>query len=252
MFVVKRLLECLLLPPVAPLILILVGLCWSRWQPTRGRRLAWCGVALTLFFTTPFTVNLLLLPLERSAAPLQAEQAREAQAIVILGGGGKPYAAEYGGPTPTRTTLERLRYGAKLARETGLPILVSGGVAGVNYPEAWMMAESLKQDFGIPPLWLEDRSENTEQNARYTAAMLKQAGIERIVLVTHAAHMRRALAYFKASGLQVVPAPTAFFTPMADADNMLSWLPSANAAYAGWYVMHEAAGLLHQQFSELR
>jgi uncharacterized SAM-binding protein YcdF (DUF218 family) len=59
--------------------------------------------------------------------------------------------------------------------------------------------------------------------------------------------MRRSVSYFKAAGLQVTPAPTAFLGPMADSRNPLSWLPSANAAYAAWYALHESAGLLQQQ-----
>lgn len=255
MFVLKRVLECLLLPPLAPLLLIIAGLLLMHWRPRLGRGLAWSGVLLSFFLMLPATVDTVLEPIESVAQPLNEAQLslavkQGAAAIVILGGGLRKAAPEYGRPTLNRITLERVRYGARVARITGLPILVSGGVAGLNYPEAVAMAESLSDDFGVPPRWLEDASENTEQNAKYSAALLKQAGIDRIVLVTHAAHMRRALAYFEAYGLHVTPAPTAFFGPMADSGNALSWLPSANAAYAGWYALHESAGLLQQRFTK--
>lgn len=254
MFFFKRVVEGLILPPFGPLLLIVLGLCLLRWRRGAGLglTLAWGGVLLSLCLMLPFTVDLLLAPLENVATPVDIRTAKQAEAIVILGGGGRRDADEYGQPTVNRITLERIRYGAKLARETGLPVLVSGGGVtfwkGANYPEARMMAESLRSDFGIAPLWLEDRSENTEQNARYAAEMLKQAGIHRIVLVTHAAHMRRALGYFTCTGLQVTPAPTAFLGPLLDSENPLSWLPSESAAYASWYAMHEWAGLLQQRF----
>lgn len=255
MFALKRLLECLFLPPLAPLLLIALALILMRWQPRLGLGLAWGGVLLSFALMLPVTVDAVLEPIESVAQPLDETQLKQAvkqgaAAVVILGGGLRKTAPEYGRPTLNRITLERVRYGARIARITGLPILVSGGVAGLNYPEAEAMAESLNDDFGVPPRWVEDASENTEQNAKYSAVLLKQAGIDRIVLVTHAAHMRRALAYFEAHGLHVTPAPTAFFGPMAGSDNALSWLPSANTAYAGWYALHESAGLLQQRLGK--
>ena len=115
------------------------------------------------------------------------------------------------------------------------PFSPAGGVAGASYPEALMMSDSLKQDFGIAPLWLEDRSENTEQNALYSAAILKEAGIKQIILVTHAAHMRRALAYFQASGLHVVPAPTAFLAAKMDTGEF-SFLAAFGECCVWWLV----------------
>lgn len=246
MFFLKRLLESFLLPPFGPLLLILAGLCLLRWHRRTGLTLAWGGALLSLCLMLPVTVDLFLAPLETVASPITPEMAKRAEAIVILGGGGRRHALEYGRPTVNQITLERVRYGARLARETGLPVLVSGGVAGASYPEARMMAESLREDFGIEARWLEDRSENTEQNARYTAEMLRQAGVRRILLVTHAAHMRRAMGYFSRTGLEIMPAPTVFLGPLVDPERPLSWLPSGSSAYASWYAMHEWAGLTQQ------
>lgn len=252
MLVLKRLLECLFLPPFGPLLLIAVGLLLLKRRPRLGRGMAWSGVLLSLVLMLPITVDGLLAPLEAAPplAPRQIEQAaaQGAGAVVILGGGLRPVAPEYGRPTLNRITLERVRYGAHVARLSGLPILVSGGVVGIGYPEARAMAESLTEDFGLPPRWIEDASENTRQNAEHSAAILKKTGIDRIVLVTHAAHMRRAQAYFEAQGMHVLPAPTAFFAPLVDPGNFASWLPSANTAYTGWYALHESAGLLQQRW----
>lgn len=252
MFVLKRLLECLFLPPFGPLLLVILGLLLLQHRPRLGRGLAWGGVLLSLVLMLPVTVEQLVTPLESDAPALSIRQIEQASdqgvgAVVILGGGLRRAAPEYGRPTINRITLERVRYGARVARLSGLPILVSGGVAGAGYPEAHAMAESLAEDFGLPPRWIEDASENTEQNAEYAAAILKKAGVARIFLVTHAAHMRRARAYFEARGMHVVAAPTAFLGPLVDAAHATSWLPSANAAYTGWYALHESAGLLQQR-----
>jgi uncharacterized SAM-binding protein YcdF (DUF218 family) len=52
-------------------------------------------------------------------SPLDLAQVSNAQAIVILGGGVRREAPEYGGATLGGITLERVRYGARLARTTG-------------------------------------------------------------------------------------------------------------------------------------
>ena len=72
------------------------------------------------------------------------------------------------------------------------------------------MKDALEQDFGVPVTWVEDRAEDTRANARNSAAMLRPAGVRKIVLVTEASHMPRALALFRATGLEVIPAPTGF------------------------------------------
>ena len=70
----------------------------------------------------------LLRLVDDSPPPVTLAQARSAQAIVILGGGVRRNAPEYGGDTVGRLTLDRVRYGAFVARATGLPVLVTGGV----------------------------------------------------------------------------------------------------------------------------
>lgn len=242
-----RVVEVVLLPPFGPLLFVMLGLGLLRWHPRTGKSLAWLGVWLSVALASPMVVGTLLAPLETSAS-LATDRLGGAGAIVILGGGVRSMAPELGGETVNGVTLERLRYGAKLARETGLPVLLSGGPTKGGQAEARLMARSLKDDFGMEARWVEDRSMNTADNARLSAAMLKKVGIGNIALVTHAAHMRRAMAAFEASGVHALPAPTAFFGRPAS-DGLLAWLPSANGAYAGWYATHEWAGLIAQKLS---
>ena len=115
------------------------------------------------------------------------------QAIVILGGGKNNEAPEFGNEdTVNRWTLQRLRYGAYLQQETGKPILVSGGAPYEGRPEADAMAETLERDFHAKNIWIEDQSKDTAENATYSAAILKQHGIERIAIVSQAWHLPRA------------------------------------------------------------
>ena len=150
-------------------------------------------------------------------------------------------APEYGGPTVDALSLQRVRYAARLARTTGLPVLASGGQPREDEPSiASVMAQALEQDFGVAAHWLEERSTDTHQNAEFSAAILREAGVERIYLVTHAWHMPRAQAAFERAGLAVTPAPTAFTGPPP----RLYLAPSTTSLRNSYYALHEMAGRL--------
>ena len=245
-FLLKKFLSVILLPPLLPLLWIAAGLLLLRRRPRLGRALAWSGLLLALLLSTPAGVKLLTRPLE-SLPVLQTQELATAQAIVILAGGQRRQLAEYGGAAPNHLTLERLRYGARLARGSDLPVLVSGGIVGHgDAAEAELMAASLQNDFGVTPRWVEIRSRDTQENAYFSAQNLKAAGINRIVLVTHAAHMRRALNEFTAQGIAAIPAPTAALFADSDPDWPYDLVPGPTAAYAGWYATHEWLGLAAQ------
>jgi len=241
LFWMKKTVSALILPPLFPYVLILVGLFFIRRRWRGGTALAWTGLVFGVATITPAVVGLLLAPLEPASA-LRMEDAGQAQAIVILGGGRMYDAPEYGGDTVNRMTLERLRYGARLARATGLPVLVSGGAPGGRTPEGRLMKTVLEEEFAVPVRWAEENSLDTHENARNSAAILKPEGIERIVLVTHAAHMRRAQKEFEAYGLATVAAPTSWLAGPRAGDVLP--LPGPGAAYNGWYALHEWLGLL--------
>lgn len=248
MFYLKKLLAALILPPLGPLLLVALGLLLRRRTPRLGAALAWSGLLLTLLLITPYTVSLLAQPLE-TAAPPDATAMRRAQAIVILAGGRQRNAPEYGGETVGRLTLERLRYGARLARATGLPVLLSGGAPSGGTAESLLMRDALERDFLLQARWTESASRDTAENAIFSARILRSEGVTRVLLVTHALHMRRAQAEFEAKGIEVIPAPTGFAHRTSGGDTFFGGLPNASAAYAGWLASHEWLGNL---FAALR
>ena len=136
----------------------------------------------------------------------------DAQAIVILAGGMSRGAVEWGGDTINLFTLQRVRYGAWLAKRSGLPLLITGAAPDEGRPgEAEMMRDVLRDEFGVPVRWFDDQARTTAGNAREAAALLRAAGVERILLVTNAFHMPRAQRVFERTGLQVIAAPTGYF-----------------------------------------
>lgn len=245
-FLAKKLIGSLLLPPLLPLWIGALGLLMLLRRRHSGLALVSAGLLCGLVLSLPATVGPMVRALETDPVPDAAALAR-GQALVILGGGRRSHAPEFGGPdTVNRLTLERVRYGARLARATGLPVLVTGGAPTGQSAEADLMARSLEEDFGLKARWVERTSLDTSQNAQLSAPLLRSAGVTRVVLVTHALHMRRARAEFERAGLTVIAAPTGHFSGRGGSEDVLAALPSATTAFAGWYALHEWLGIAAQ------
>ena len=239
---VRLIVSLLVLPPGGPIVLSLLGvLLWRRW-PRFGRALAAAGAATLWLASLPIVANALVTALG-GARPLDADAARQADAIVILGGGVRPEAMEYGGDTLGRLTLERVRYGAYLARRTGLPVLVTGGApeAGVR-AEADLMREALEREYGVPVRWSDVRARNTRENAANAARLLRAEHKRRVVLVMHGFDVRRARRQFEAVGLEVLPAPTQ--VPRWESVEMSDWLPNPVALYTTHFALYEVLALV--------
>jgi uncharacterized SAM-binding protein YcdF (DUF218 family) len=247
MFLLKKILAALILPPTGPLLVAAIGLWLCRRRPRLGHAVIGLGLGTLLLLAVPWTADGLLRSIE-DAVPATPEEVRSAGAIVILGGGNYHAAPEYGSDTVNAVTLERLRYGARLARQSGLPVAVTGGAPRGGTPEAEAMREVLETDFRIAARWVESASGDTTENAAFLGPMLKQAGVTRIVLVTHAWHMRRAQAVFKKQGLTVVPGPIHFATGTTNAS--YRWLPSAGALRSSQLALHEWLGILAASASD--
>ncbi|MCX7165810.1 MAG: YdcF family protein [Rhodocyclales bacterium] len=215
MFLLKKLVVALILPPTGPLLLALLGLWLAR---SKSRLWRQGGLWLTILallgllaLSLPIVGKTLMAPLEPNP-PITQAQLQRVQAIVVLGGGSYYAAPEYDGDTVGYRTLERLRYGARLARESRLPLLVTGGAPFGGRPEAESMREVLESEFGVKVRWVEGTSRDTAENASLSAPMLKAAGVTRIALVSHGWHLPRAIPLFEKQGLEVTAAPTSFST----------------------------------------
>jgi uncharacterized SAM-binding protein YcdF (DUF218 family) len=232
----KALIKALILPPTGPLLVAALGLALTLRFPRAGRGLAAAGILGLLVLAMPVTADLLLQVVDTSPV-LALADAKDAQAVVILGGGIRRHAQEYGGDTLATLTLERVRYGARVARLTRLPVLVTGGSVLGGEPEAKLMRDSLEREFGVPVRWAEMRSRTTHENAMLSARILKGEGINRVVLVAHGFDMRRARAEFAVQGIETVGAPTG--KRGATHDEVLDYVPSLSGLVGSYYALYE-------------
>lgn len=237
-----NLVSAFLLPPLNLLLVAAVGLYLWHKRPRVARTLLTISVAGIWLLSTPFVADSMLQSIE--GAPVDFSN-NAADAIVVLSGGQRFNALEYGGNTVSKETLERVRYAAMLYRQTGKPILVSGGNPQGGGAEAPLMKQVLEQEFHVPVRWVEDTSDNTQENARHSHSVLEKAGLTRIYLVTHAWHMPRAIQAFERAGFTVIPAATAFTTRYQT--DLLTFIPNAAALLESYRFMHEVVGMLWYQ-----
>ncbi|MED5621345.1 YdcF family protein [Ideonella sp. BN130291] len=255
----KPVLGAFLLPPVPLLLLTLVGARMILWRRGWG----WLVVVLSLTGlwlsacsgVGDWLVRAALKPPMALGTDRLAELKRESAsvktAIVVLGAGREPLAPEYGISNLRPASMERLRYGVWLSRETGVPIAFSGGsghAATSGASEADIAARIAAREFARPLKWTEPESRDTRENAAHTMALLRGPGIEQILLVTHGWHMPRAIRAFEQAAqrtgtpVRVIPAPMGL-APTEDRP-VLRWLPSSEGLRSTRQALHELLGLL--------
>jgi uncharacterized SAM-binding protein YcdF (DUF218 family) len=245
-------LKHVVLPPLGFAWLFVLAWLLLRRRPRTARWLLGTGLLLCYGVATPLVNHWLLGLIRVESTPLAAKP----QAIVVLGAGrgliidaSDQVLAAY----PSAAVLERLLTGAQLQKQTGLPLLVTGGSVDGRAPsEGAVMQASLVRDFGVPVRWVEQRSRNTVENAQFSAPMLKAAGVNTVLLVTHEDHMRRARMLFEAQGISVVPfyaqSPVPGDGLATSVSRPLTWRdlwPTAGSLGSSFLFFNEVAGIAY-------
>ena len=221
----------------------------AGWFAVRGGpRKAWMSGGLALlwlfFWSTPWASQALRSRLEARSPAVAVSEVPVSDAIVVLGGGVSPITREQ--PYPDmRSAADRVWHAARLYYAGKAPLVLASGGASSAYTasEAAAMARLL-QDLGVPrtAIWLEPHSRTTASNALWVArwaATLPRP--PRLLLVTSALHMPRAVLEFKAAGLDVVPAPTDY-EARALPTGLLRFLPDTDALDGSARAMKELVG----------
>lgn len=232
------------LPP-ACFVIALAWLGWRLWR--RSRRLAgvaWVLALLLYAAAAPPISEWLLRILEYRYA---SGGGAGADVIVVLGGGTTKDV-----PTPTGwsgqlhdAAGQRLMAAYALHRQTGLPLLVSGGEVFAEYGREAVIMRDILVSFGVVPekVILEDRSLNTTQNARFTAPILRERGWIHPLLVTSAFHMPRSVTEFQRVGISVTPYPVGFYASRRYHGTLLDVVPSGSAMRGTSIALKEYMGL---------
>jgi len=254
----KSVVGAMLLPPVP--FLLMVALAWRWHGPRPLLALLTLSFALAgLWLSHCEAVGIWLERRLQIQPVIQASElpefkrqlANRKAAIVVLGSGTLPYAAEYGESHLPDRAYQRLHYGLWLSRQLQQPVMVSGGEGFIKsgaLPEAQVAARLAMRDFGRPVRWIEDNSRDTRDNARLSLAMLKADQVTDVVVVTHAWHMRRAMRAFHQEARRQGYAVKILAAPMGsgreDLGLLRAWLPSTMGYQRVHEALHELLGLM--------
>lgn len=221
----------------------ILGYWWSRY----GCAVVGLGIVVIWIPATPVVSSSLQASLEHRFPPRSVEEAPSADAAVTLGGA-------VGAPKPPRVypdlngTADRVWHAARLYHAGKVSyIIASGGTLpwkDQQFREASAMT-SLLTSWDVPAdsILTESTSANTHQNATNTAAIVEDRKFDRVLLVTSALHMRRALATFQGAGVNAVPAATDYGVVEGET-TLLSLIPSAEALEASTDAIREYVGYI--------
>ncbi len=207
-FVLSKTVAVLLLPSNILIGIGIVGLALlaTRWSRAGARLMAASIVLLALAGFLPFGA-VLLHALESRFPPWDPARGVP-DGIIVLGGAVDPTLSRIYGTTQVIESAERVTVIAKLARDYPKARIVYSGGSGSLYADAEREShyvDQLLETFGVPRgrVILEDRSNNTYQNAVYTKELVKPKPGERWLVVTSGWHMPRAVGCFRRVGFPV-------------------------------------------------
>ena len=258
MFFIKKLIESILFPPgiiiIAFLLIALFSFALLIKKKTKLIHILILVISLVsatciyLFSIQPIS-NMLLIPLETSYPVPSHRIIKESSAIVVLSSGA------YNRRTLGGDTFNRLYEGFKLYKKYHVPIIVSGGRAVSTFSPAKAMKNVLVS-IGVDKRYviIEDKSDDTYQNARYVLKICKKKDFSRIILVTSAYHTPRAMLLFTKSvksgafkNIKIIPYPADFKTDMHY--NTYSYFPQGYLLTSS-EALHEYIGYVYYYTKE--
>ncbi|HET9594999.1 MAG TPA: YdcF family protein [Anaeromyxobacteraceae bacterium] len=227
-------------------VLALLALALATRRPRARVTAAALALVLLWAASTPVVANRLAAAIEGGAV----ETARPDVAydvVVVLSGAVDAAASRASGHTELMAAADRITAAFELLREGRARVaLLSGGPVTRPPGEAGeaALAARLLARWGIDParLLVEDESRNTHENAVAAVRILRQRAAARVLLVTSAAHLPRALGCFRREGL--VPDALPVDRRAGAESGVQAWLPRAGELAQTSEMLHELAGRL--------
>ncbi|GAP11004.1 uncharacterized conserved protein [Bellilinea caldifistulae] len=210
MFVfLSKFLPLLIYPLGLACLLILLSLL-LRVSPVWQKRLVVLALVLLWLGGNRWVAYSLTYTLERKIHP--PAELPPADVILVLGGGTESSDAPRSG-VEVNGAGDRVIHAVRLYRQGIAPyILLSGG--NIEWLSARTTTPALEMRelmlfMGVPDsvLILQDQSQNTAEDVFYSTQILRERGFDKVILVTSAQHMPRAVYLFREQGIDVIPSP---------------------------------------------
>ena len=219
-FVLSKILWVFLAPANVLLVLLGVGLSLGMSPRARYEKIG----RFLCFFVLFCLAAIAILPIGQWAlTPIENRFAfnppEHVDGIIMLGGDEQTEISDVRNqPTALDSMRRYVRFKNLSQRYPEAKLVFSGG-SGLLYPyknkRDAEVAHDILASIGAPMdrIFFENTSNNTYQNARFSANHLGSRISENWLLVTSAFHMPRAMACFRKVGWNVYAAPTGYFTP---------------------------------------
>ena len=202
LFAAMKFVTWLLSPLALGMAGILAGGCWLlRGKKGLGSAALFLALLWLWVWSSPWFLMAFGGGLERGYPPVPVQDLPPADAIVVLGGGLAAPTALTRYPELS-SGADRGWHAARCYHAGKAPFILFSGVA-----EGPGMKQFLT-DLGVPSekIILESESKNTYENSLFTREKLKAMQAKRVILVTSAWHLRRAMMTFGQMGVEVIPA----------------------------------------------
>lgn len=243
---VEKTLTVLAMPMSAALLTAAIGLLALALRHRRlGAGLVAVAIVWLWLWSAPAAVDRLAKSLV-VRHPLPAiDELPVADAIVVLLSDVDPAIGGRDWPLAL-TTADTLRHGARLYAAGKAPTVITAGTTWYSrsVPTGAEVMRELLVPLGVPAeaVLAEGESRNTRQNALFTARLAAKHGIKRVLLVTRAMHMNRALGAFRKAGLEATPAPTSGRWRAPGERNFYAFVPQAKTLHFATRNLHEWLG----------
>ncbi len=213
----------------------------------KQRRIALCFIVLSfLLYLSSISLisNLLISPLENKYQP---PAQFNGDVLIVLGGGATldtPNLHGKGHLAPV--AANRLLTCAQLYHQLNLPIILSGGQVYQTTGCEASIARQILLDIGVPnsKVFIEKKSLNTTENAKYVKVLLDKHHFRQPILITSAFHLPRAVLQFKKIGISVIPYPADYHTNVSHRFSPRQLVPSVEALNETSAALKEYLGLL--------
>ena len=251
MFILKKIIGIALFPFSISILLLFFGmmLLWFTKKQKAAKVLLSVGIIFLLAVSTRYVPNVLLKPLELQYPPMTAradmqnlkDERLGVKWIVVLGGG---HNSETNVPATSKlsfASMARLTEGIRLHRELpNTKLVLSGGKIMDTLSDAEAM-ERVAVALGVPErdMVIEGNSLDTEEQALMLQPIVGKA---RMILVTSAAHMPRAMGLFENQGMHPIPAPTDF--ALYNRSTMWTFFPNTTSLEQTRIAVYEYLGML--------
>lgn len=233
--------------PIGSLVAALIGITIYLWYK-KSRVWMVLAVVTLLFYglSIPPVSTRLIQPLENRyiQRPVQEVQG---DVIILLGGGARAGVPDVDGVGQVgEAAANRFLTAVRLQKMLHVPIILSGGAVLPGDAQEATIEQRMLLSLGVPQemIFLDTKSRNTAENARFSKALCAAHGWNHPIVVTSAFHMPRAMQFFQNEQLDVTAYPSDYRSSATERLTPFSFVPQSYELMSSCLALKEYVGLI--------